>query len=184
MLQLWKAALECRNIETSEQALRDLTQALADAFYAFLQDSKHQTPTHLGHILNQARATSIFLAQMNKAIRNLCLIHLEEEMLVAGLEASADFFAFIVQTYVQENQGLLLLESFQEHAKTRIKSSLTETEIQILGYVVAGRSNKQIADLMGVSARTITNYLKAIRHKLDTESRADTIATAIRLFNF
>ena len=184
ILRLWQAAVDCRNIETGESALRHLTQTLTDAFYDFLQDCKHQTPTHLGHILTQARATPIFLTQMNKAIRSLCLTHLQAEMLIVGLEASADFFALLVQSYVQENQGLLKLESIQEYAKTDLKASLTQSEIQILAYLVTGKTNKQIAEFLGVSVRTVANYLKIIRRKLNTQSRADTIAVAMKLFEF
>ena len=121
---------------------------------------------------------------MNKVMRNLCLRHLQEDALITGLEASADFFTLTVQVYVQENQSLLKLESLNKHHQIRIKSSLTKDEVVVLSHLAAGKTNGRIALDMGVSSRTIANYLKNIRQKLDTQGRSDTIAAAIKLFGF
>jgi DNA-binding NarL/FixJ family response regulator len=57
---------------------------------------------------------------------------------------------------------------------------LTRRETQILNYVAEGNTNKQIADILGISEQTIKNHVKAILYKLNANDRAHAVALAIR----
>lgn len=57
---------------------------------------------------------------------------------------------------------------------------LTYREIQILDYIAAGNSNKQIARILGISEQTIKNHVSAILGKLHANDRAHAVALAIR----
>jgi two-component system response regulator DegU len=57
---------------------------------------------------------------------------------------------------------------------------LTRRETQILNYVAEGNTNKQIADILGISEQTIKSHVSAILRKLNANDRAHAVALAIR----
>ena len=57
---------------------------------------------------------------------------------------------------------------------------LTRRETQILDYVAGGNTNKQIADILGISEQTIKSHVSAILRKLNANDRAHAVALAIR----
>ncbi|MGL4173490.1 MAG: response regulator transcription factor [Actinomycetota bacterium] len=61
-----------------------------------------------------------------------------------------------------------------------VASSLTEREIEILRYVSSGRSNKEIATLLGLSALTVKSHLARISRKMGTGDRAELVMHALR----
>lgn len=159
-----------------------LTYSLVDAYYKFLHTSQYNLPQQLGMILTKFGTTPAYITHINKEMRDFCITHLTEDLLVAGLEATADFFCHINESYVQTNQAMVSLASIKVQETERIKSSLTEQEITLLRNLAQGKTNAQIALTMNVTERTVNNYLKKIRTKLGTCNRADTIVAAVRLF--
>ncbi len=59
-------------------------------------------------------------------------------------------------------------------------SDLTQREAEVLKLVVEGKSNRQIARTLGLSEKTVTNYLTHIFNKTSCENRAAATAFAIR----
>ncbi len=59
----------------------------------------------------------------------------------------------------------LIIESLPEAV------SLSERERQILGFVVRGRSNQQIAATLNISANTVDTYVRRCFDKLDVHDR-------------
>ncbi len=59
------------------------------------------------------------------------------------------------------------------------KSSLTERESEVLRYIALGYSNKEIADLLQVSVKTIEAHKANGMRKLDMHSRIDIVRFAI-----
>jgi len=59
-------------------------------------------------------------------------------------------------------------------------SPLTDRERQILNLVVAGRSNKEMAEILGISVKTIDRHRTSMMQKLDVHSVAQLIAVALR----
>ncbi|MDD9730280.1 response regulator transcription factor [Mameliella sp. AT18] len=57
---------------------------------------------------------------------------------------------------------------------------LSERERQVLNLVVAGRSNKEIAQILGISAKTVDRHRTNLMQKLDVHSVAQLIAYALR----
>jgi DNA-binding NarL/FixJ family response regulator len=57
--------------------------------------------------------------------------------------------------------------ALEEHA------NLTKREEEILGYVVKGFVNKEIADTLSISVETIRTHLKSIYEKLHVRSRTE-----------
>lgn len=64
--------------------------------------------------------------------------------------------------------------------RVALPAHLTEREVAVLKLVVQGKSNRQIAHTLGLSEKTITNYLTHIFNKTTCENRAAATAFAIR----
>jgi len=58
-------------------------------------------------------------------------------------------------------------------------AALTDREREVLGWVAAGKSNVQIADIVGASPRTIAKHLERIYEKLGVESRTAAAMRAV-----
>ncbi len=57
---------------------------------------------------------------------------------------------------------------------------LSPREMQILEYVTAGNSNKEIATELGISQQTVKNHMTSILKKLNVEDRTQAAVTALR----
>ena len=78
-----------------------------------------------------------------------------------------------------------VIKQFQEIAsmglvKEKIASPLTQRELQILNHIANGGTNKQVANMLGISEQTIKNHVSAILRKLNANDRAHAVALAIR----
>ena len=65
-------------------------------------------------------------------------------------------------------------------ASQSLPANLTEREVQVLQLVAKGKSNRQIAQELGLSAKTVANHLTHIFNKTMCENRAAAAAFAIR----
>ena len=65
----------------------------------------------------------------------------------------------------------------EENVKNRF-AQLKPVERQIMELVVAGKTNKMIAEELGISVRTVENRRARMMKKLRVESRADLLALA------
>jgi len=71
----------------------------------------------------------------------------------------------------------LVLRTFQQHRKARrILEALTIREEEVLNKLTKGYQTKEIADLLGVSDRTIGTHLRNIYQKLHVHSQAAAVA--------
>ncbi len=77
------------------------------------------------------------------------------------------------ETYLQSKIASKLAMRVQEEA-------LTDREVQILGLLAEGKSNKGIAQALFISESTVKTHLKSLFTKLDATSRAEAIAFAAR----
>lgn len=57
---------------------------------------------------------------------------------------------------------------------------LTDRERQILNLIISGRSNKEMAAILGISAKTIDRHRTALMQKLDVHSVAQLMTVALR----
>ena len=58
---------------------------------------------------------------------------------------------------------------------------LTERELEVLGYVAAGARNREIADHLRVSIKTVEFHLRNILSKLGARSRTEAVVRAWQL---
>ena len=74
-------------------------------------------------------------------------------------------------------------EAFAEHqqaaSRDALLSKLTSREAQVLERIVAGRLNKQIADDLGISIKTVEAHRANIMEKLNANTVADLLKIAL-----
>ncbi len=58
--------------------------------------------------------------------------------------------------------------------------ALTEREVNVLRLLAAGKRNREIAALLGISERTVGNHIQHIYAKLRVKDRPQAIMYAIR----
>ena len=77
---------------------------------------------------------------------------------------------------------LRLIEGEVGDDKTLLKQRLmvTEREAEVLLWIARGKSNRDIAEILGLSPRTVNKHLEQIYSKLGVENRASAAALAVR----
>lgn len=67
----------------------------------------------------------------------------------------------------------------EEEAVRRRMATLTEREREVMSLVVAGRTNRQIADALGISVKTVEVHRGRIMEKMEVGSLADLVRAAL-----
>lgn len=66
----------------------------------------------------------------------------------------------------------VLMQSYQATRQTTVASdNLTQTELRVLQLLAHGPSNRELAEALGVSVRTVTTHIRNILDKLQLENR-------------
>ena len=80
----------------------------------------------------------------------------------------------------------LVFEDFYVHEKlknpetTRLPNDLTKREYEVLGLVAMGKGNKEIAELLFISVKTVETHKGHILEKLGLKNSAELIKYAIK----
>jgi DNA-binding NarL/FixJ family response regulator len=65
-------------------------------------------------------------------------------------------------------------------ANEAVGLQLTEREIQLLGLMAEGPTNKVIAEELNLSVNTVRNYVQILLTKLNVHSKLEAVSTAVR----
>ncbi|MDP6346819.1 MAG: response regulator transcription factor [Dehalococcoidia bacterium] len=80
----------------------------------------------------------------------------------------------------------LVLEQFQDFSmdavgeRARNTVTLSDRELEILGYIAQGNPNRRIANLLGIKEQSIKNYVTTILHKLSANDRTHAVSIALK----
>ena len=81
-----------------------------------------------------------------------------------------------------ESMLLLTMTSHDSDASERLRQlALTPRETEVLSWVAKGKTNRDIADILGMSPRTVNKHLEHIFEKLGVETRSAATAKASQL---
>ena len=84
---------------------------------------------------------------------------------------------------MDRDEILLRVAEESESGEARIlreKLGLTAREAEVLFWIARGKSNRDIAQILGMSPRTVNKHLEQIYVKLGVENRAAAAAIAVR----
>jgi len=65
-------------------------------------------------------------------------------------------------------------------AERMMRTNLTARELEILGLLAKGLTNKQIGHVLGISEHTVRNHVNSVIDKLDVSDRTEAATTAIQ----
>ncbi|CAM5435333.1 response regulator [Thauera sp.] len=66
-------------------------------------------------------------------------------------------------------------------AAPALPNPLTQREMDVLGWVARGKTNRDVAEILGMSPRTVNKHLEHIYEKLGVETRTAAVAQFARL---
>ena len=75
---------------------------------------------------------------------------------------------------------LLSLQQGEASASRLATASLTPRVTEVLSWVAKGKTNRDVADILGLSSRTVNKHLEHVFEKLGVETRAAATALASR----
>lgn len=133
------------------------------------------------------------------AIKVLVLsMHSNEEFIYKALIAGADGYlpketsiSELTKAIIKINSGKdyfnkdisdKLIHAFKKknHTKNETENTLTKREKEIIRLIVEGLSNKEIADQLFISIRTVDTHKNNIMHKLHLKSSVELVKYAIK----
>jgi two-component system, NarL family, response regulator LiaR len=139
-------------------------------------------------------ATRAILADYPE-IKIIAMTSFEEEQLVHGVLA-AGAISYLLKNVSSDELARAIREAVSgrstlspEAARVLVQATrptkqpgfdLTERELEVLGLVVQGQSNQQIADALVISIATVKAHISSILSKLQVSSRAEASAYAIK----
>lgn len=91
--------------------------------------------------------------------------------------ARAQFFLSLLGAAAFRRSSQLLDGAANDPSHRR----LSDREREVLGLIAAGRRQAEIAISLGISARTVENHLRNIRHRIWVKTTAQAVQAAIRL---
>lgn len=168
---------------TAEAALKNLAAQRPDVLLLDLELPKTQGLQLVSEVLGRWPELSILVLT----------IHDDTERIFKALEAGAIGYlvkpvspARLLEALAEAHAGgspmssqiaRLVVRRFQDRGRSRqLLEGLTPREAEILDHVTRGLYTKEIADLLGLSERTVGTHLRNIYEKLHVHSRAAAVA--------
>jgi DNA-binding NarL/FixJ family response regulator len=115
-----------------------------------------------------------------------CAKHVKPESLV-GIVRQVALGKFVIGTEVFDQAGLDRWLELKTEGSLRSYSDpgepfhpLSKREMEVLSYLTRGMSNKEIANLLGISHQTVKNHVTSILRKLGVEDRTQAAVYALR----
>ncbi|MDH3659582.1 MAG: helix-turn-helix transcriptional regulator [Alphaproteobacteria bacterium] len=103
----------------------------------------------------------------------------DSKLRVVAADALEPDMAAIGAFELSGRQFVILKSDRHAQRRNNAVDLLTKRELQIAFLVAAGKVNKQIAHRLGISAYTVSSYLKRIFLKLNCRTRAEMAALVI-----
>ena len=115
-----------------------------------------------------------------------CAKHVKPESLI-GIIRQVALGKFVIGTEVFDPPGLERWLELKTEGAMRSYSDpgepfhpLSKREMEVLSYLTKGMSNKEIANLLGISHQTVKNHVTSILRKLGVEDRTQAAVYALR----
>lgn len=102
------------------------------------------------------------------------------ELAVELIHAGA--FYYLVKPFSLDKVWAVVAEAWATHpARAKVSLCLTQREREIVALLAEGKSNRQIAEELGLTEQSVKNRLRDIFPKLGARTRAQAIVRAIEL---
>ena len=139
---------------------------------------KHHMPGTEVLIFTGAMSEDMVLSVFEAGARSFLLKTEDKEHILAALRALAMHTTYFTPEVGEIVFARLLSGRKKDEADTR--GRLTAREREIVQLVAEGRSNKEVADTLGISVKTAETHRAAIMRKLELGNLSDLVRYAIR----
>ena len=96
--------------------------------------------------------------------------------------ARLDYILHVLTPFLDATLSRVLAQEERDgYLKIRSKVAVTGREMEILSQLREGRTNLEIAALLGISPHTVKNHVRKIMQKLGVQSRAQATVKAIQM---
>lgn len=113
---------------------------------------------------------------------------LSEQGLVITTQSPPARLRFRLLSRVNDDEMLLVIQQADPAeierdgiGRLQQRMGLTQREAEVLYWLSLGKSNRDIADILGMSYRTVDKHLEHVYAKIGVESRAGAVAAATRI---
>jgi DNA-binding NarL/FixJ family response regulator len=165
---------------TSEDLIRELVTARPGA--AVIVATIHDNDTHVFPALRAGATGYILKSQPSSVVvSQLQRIRLGEPALSPSIALRMlQHFRDLPDEYLNRTSGSMPLMADPARETDRPQRQLTEREVDVLRLIGKGYKVPEAAGLLGISAHTVTSYVRDIYRKLDISSRAEAAVEAAR----
>lgn len=173
-------------IDTEQDSAAVLSRMDAQAFQLFLIDinMKPVNGIQLSEMIKKKQPEALIILYTGYELSDYYELLIEKK--VDGLLSKLATKQQVIQTIEAALRGeILLAADFLDFVQQRIhlpnmqqEILLSDKEQEILQLVAQGCTNKAIASAIGVTQRTVENYLSKLFVKLNVESRAEAVIVA------
>ncbi len=165
---------------TSEELISELVTARPGA--AVIVATIHDNDTHVFPALRAGATGYILKSQPSSVVvSQLQRIRLGEPALSPSIALRMlQHFRDLPDEYLNRTSGSMPLMADPARETDRPQRQLTEREVDVLRLIGKGYKVPEAATLLGISAHTVTSYVRDIYRKLDISSRAEAAVEAAR----
>ncbi len=173
------------HIETEQDSAAVLTRMESEAFQLFLIDinMKPINGIQLSENIKKKQPEALIILYTGYELSDYYELLIEKK--IDGLLSKLATKEQVIQTIQAFRGEILLAADFLDFIQQRTNLPniqqeilLSDKEQEILQLVAQGCTNKAIASAIGVTQRTVENYLSKLFVKLNVESRAEAVIVA------
>jgi len=145
------------------------------AFVKSLREQGNNTPVLT---LTTFDEHQLFIQALRAGANGFLLKDVSLEKLHSAVETVAAG-GFLAEPELLQNEALQSIDD-EQLSRPLLMEQLSEKELQILRYIAAGFSNKEIAAAVFLSEGTVKNHISAILQKMDARDRTQAVVKALR----
>jgi DNA-binding NarL/FixJ family response regulator len=169
-----RQAVELAVRHRPDVAILDMTLPEMDGIQATRQIRKETSTTEVMIFALHAEEAEI-RAAVDAGARGYLFKSEPDDQIVKGIEALARHRSFFSNAIAE-----ILLQNFTEHNGSWDHLTLTDREREVVRLIAEGKSNKNIAHCLDISAKTVETHRSASMRKLNVHSTAQLVRYAIR----
>jgi DNA-binding NarL/FixJ family response regulator len=154
--------------------LMDIAMPLMDGLEA-THRIRSDNPSVKVIILTQYERRDYVLSSLKAGASGCVLKKAMVSELVSAIRA-----AHAEDVFLDPSVAKIMIEEYLRHVEQNPYDRLSRREREVLKLVAEGRGNREIAELLGVSVKTVLGHRTNAMEKLDIHNRTDLIKYAIR----
>ena len=156
--------------------LMDLQMPVMDGITA-VETLQQTHPTLAIIILTTYKENDLLLRGLKAGARGYLLKDTDRQTLINTIHAAARGETLLKPELLQQ---VLSYQDKPSASKKEIVNPLSARELEVLTMVADGARNKEIAHELNITERTVKAHLSHIFNKLDVDSRAAAVGTAVK----